>query len=181
MDEEIRVIQRVIRGDTGCFKTLVERYEKPIFRVAWNILQEGHLAEDIAQDVFLTAFKKLKSFDPSRSRFSTWLFTIARRKCLNALRKKRERSLTGIPEGADTRTPADCYREREYSDLLDRELEQMPAAQKTAFILAEVEGLSYQDIAAIEGIRLGTVKSRINRARERLKRVLQLVGVKHEG
>ena len=79
MPEEIQIIKRVISGDTDSFRLLVDRYQGPIMSMIANIIADRHACEDIAQDVFFTAYRKLKSFDPARSEFSTWLFTIARK------------------------------------------------------------------------------------------------------
>ena len=138
-----------------------------------HIINDSHTSEDVAQDVFLTAYKKLASFDSARSRFSTWLFTIARNKALNALKKKRPLVPKGLPEKTDLSNPADELTQREFFDKLDQTLEKLPKGQKTAFILAEFEKLTYQEIAQIEGIKIGTVKSRINRAKKKLRIALK--------
>ena len=93
MAEDIRIIRQVIDGDVDSFRLLVQRYHKPIISMINHIINDSHASEDVAQDVFLAAYKKLASFDPARSNFSTWLFTIARNKSLNALRKKRTNSI----------------------------------------------------------------------------------------
>ena len=107
-----------------------------MYRVILNIVGNGPRADDIAQEVFLSAFKSLRSFDPAVSRFSTWLFTIARNRSLNALRKKREVPLDGVPERAGSATPQDHYAAKEFYKLLDRALADLPSRQKTAFVLA---------------------------------------------
>ena len=76
MTEELRIIRRVINGDVDSFRLLIERYQRPVISMIRNITNDNHLCEDLGQDVFFTAYKKLASFDPARSSFSTWLFTI---------------------------------------------------------------------------------------------------------
>jgi len=173
MTQETQVIRQVLEGDIECFRLIVERYERPIARMIRNIINNRESCEDIAQDVFFTAYRKLASFDPARSNFSTWLFTIARNKSINALRKKRPLSMSELPQNSDRHNPSDELAEREFFDELDAGLEALPSAQKRAFVLAEFEELSYEDIAQIEGVRIGTVKSRINRAKKKLAKALK--------
>jgi len=173
MIQETQVIRQVVEGDIESFRLIVERYERPIVRMIRNIINNRESCEDIAQDVFFAAYRKLASFDPARGNFSTWLFTIARNKSINALRKKRPLSMSELPQKSDRHNPSDELAERELFDKLDAGLEALPSAQKRAFVLAEFEELSYEDIAQIEGVRIGTVKSRINRAKKKLAKALK--------
>ena len=173
MTQETKVIRHVLQGDIESFRLIVERYERPIARMIRNIINNRESCEDIAQDVFFTAYRKLASFDPARSKFSTWLFTIARNKSINALKKKRPLSMSELPQNSDTHNPSDELAEREFFDKLDAGLEALPSAQKRAFVLAEFEKLSYEKIAQIEGVRTGTIKSRINRAKKKLAKALK--------
>ncbi len=175
MTQETQVIHQVLQGDVESFRLIVERYERPIVRMIRNIINNRDSCEDIAQDVFFTAYRKLASFDPARSNFSTWLFTIARNKSINALRKRRPLSMSELPQNSDTHNPSDELAEREFFDKLDAGLEALTSAQKRAFVLAEFEELSYEDIAQIEGVRIGTIKSRINRAKKKLAKALKEV------
>ena len=169
MRRETEVIRQILQGDIESFRLLLERYERPVVRMVRNITNNIESYEDIAQDVFFTAYRKLVSFDPARSSFSTWLFTIARNKSLNVLRKKRVLSMSELPERADSREPSDNMARKEFFEKLDRELQALPSRQRRAFVLAEFEKLPYEQIAQIEGVRIGTVKSRINRAKKRLR------------
>jgi len=173
MIQETQVIRQVVEGDIESFRLIVERYERPIARMIRNIINNRESCEDIAQDVFFTAYRKLASFDPARSNFSTWLFTIARNKSINAMRKKRPLSMSELPQNNDPYNPSDELAEREFFDKLDAGLEALPSAQKRAFVLAEFEELSYEEIAQIEGVRTGTIKSRINRAKNNLAKALK--------
>lgn len=170
---ETDVIVRVLNGEVDSFRLLVERYQKPIIRFVRNVVDDSHICEDIAQEVFLTAYRMLGSFDPDRSEFSTWLFTIARNKSLNVLKKKKPLSMPRLPERTSPVNPADVLSQKEFFDELDRALQELPATQKTAFVLAELEQLSHAEIAQIEGVRIGTVKSRINRAKSKLQSALK--------
>ncbi len=173
MTQDLDVIHRILQGDIEYFSLLVEKYKKPIARMIRNITSSTQSYEDIAQDVFFTAYRKLASFDSARSSFSTWLFTIARNKSINAQKKKRPLSISNLPEKTDQNNPSDNLAQEEFFSELDRKLQALPTRQKTAFVLAEFEKLPYEQIAQIEGVRVGTVKSRINRAKKNLRLALK--------
>ena len=173
MPEEIQIIKRVISGDTDSFRLLVDRYQGPIMSMIANIIADRHICEDIAQDVFFTAYRKLESFDPARSEFSTWLFTIARNKAINVLKKKRPLTTHNPPETVDESSPPTHLGKKEVFELLDRAIGKLSPKLKTAFVLAEFERLPYHQIAQIECISPGTVKSRVHRARKKLSHALR--------
>ena len=173
MTEETSIIGAVLRGDTESFQLLVEGYQRPVLGMIRNITNDHHLCEDIAQDVFFTAYRKLRSFDSARSSLSTWLFTIARNKSLNALRKRRPIVMAELPEQIQSANPGDDLVGQEVFAELDKALQRLPDKQRIAFVLAEFEDLPYEQIAQIEGVRIGTVKSRINRAKRKLATALR--------
>lgn len=166
-DEELQIIRRTVDGEIEAFEYLVHHYQDRLLRMIATLLNdERRLAEDLAQIVFVEAFRRLKDFDPARSRFSTWLFMIARSRSLNALKKKRPTLLAELPEQyADNPEPEGRDRLR----TLDQALHQLPGKQKRAFTLVALEDLSYAEAAQIEGTTVGTIKSRVSRAREFLK------------
>jgi len=172
MTEETGIIRAVLEGDTESFRLLVQKYQKPIIRMIVNLINDRHICEDVAQEVFLAAYKKLPSFDPARSSFSTWLFTITRNKSINAMKKKRVLSVSNPPENPDFSEPADSLIRDELFVKLDRALQSLNPGHKRALVMAEFENLPYEQIAQIEGVRVGTIKSRINRAKQRLRSVL---------
>ena len=180
MVNESDAIQRVLGGDTESFQLLVRRYEGPVIRMIRNMTCDGESGEDLAQEVFLTAYAKLATFDPARSAFSTWLFTIARNKSINALKKKRPQARSRLPVRIDATEPSKDSERNELFAQLDRALESLPGRQRRALVLAEFEGLSYAEIARIEGTRIGTVKSRINRAKQKLAHALRRYGVEEK-
>ena len=173
MTQETKIIHQVLEGDIESFRFIVETYERPIVRMIRNLINNRESCEDIAQDVFFTAYRKLASFDPARGNFSAWLFAIARNKCINAMRKKRAFSMAELPHNIAENNPADELVERELFNKLDAGLEALSAGQKRAFIFAVFENLSYEEIAQIEAVRIGTIKSRINRARKKLAKILK--------
>lgn len=173
MAEETEVIRKILAGDIESFGFIVKRYEKPVVKMIRNMIYDKDCCEDVAQDVFFTAYRKLATFDPARSRFSTWLFTIARNKSINALKKKKAFLISKMPEVSSQDNPYDDIAEKELFGELDKRLHALPFRQQRALILAEFEKLSYEEIAQIEGVRTGTIKSRINRAKEKLAKTLK--------
>jgi RNA polymerase sigma-70 factor (ECF subfamily) len=173
MTKETEIIHQILEGDIESFRFLLSRYEKPVIRMIRNITYDTKSCEDIAQEVFMTAYRKLASFDRARSSFSTWLFTIARNKSLNELKKKKPLPISEPPEKSNPNNPSDDMTKKEFYDRLDKTLQALPSRQMRAFILAEFEKLPYAEIAQIEGTRIGTIKSRINRAKQKLRMALE--------
>lgn len=169
--EDRELVRRVLAGQTDDFRVLVDRHQQSIFRFAFGLLGNREEAEDIAQEAFLAAFANLSTYDSSRALFSTWLFTIARNRCINLLTRSRTNSLDE-PESIVDVTSADPLVGEELSQQLDRALAALPVDQRSAFVLAEIEELPYVEIARIEQASLGTVKSRIHRAKLRLQSLL---------
>ena len=152
MTDEPHIIQRVLDGDAESFRLLVERYAGPVVGMIRNVTGDARDCEDLAQDVFLAAFARLKTFDPARSRFSTWLLTIARNMSINWLKKKRLRvSAEPSPEIVNEGPLEDVTR-REAFARLDGALRSLPDRQRRALSLVEFEGLSYEEAAVIEEI-----------------------------
>ncbi len=172
MASEEQIVAQVLAGKTSEFRRLVEQHQQSIFRFARNLIGDEHDAEDITQEVFLAAFDKLASYDAKRASLQTWLFTIARNRCINCL--KRNQPVIDGQAIADTQPAANDNDSAriEFWKHLDEALDTLPIEQKTAFVLAEIEGLPYADVAHVEQTTLGTVKSRIHRARQRLRAVM---------
>lgn len=171
-DPENEIIARVKAGATNEFEHLVRRYQGPLFRIVGNLVDRAAV-EDIVQDVFLTAFAQIHRFDSRRGSFRTWLYRIARNRALNARRKKCERLMQQDPVIADGHT-LDCdLIISEAFRQLDRALAELDFKDRVIFVLAELEGLSYAQIAEVESLALGTVKSRLHRVREKLRQALK--------
>lgn len=169
MQDELETVSRVLRGDTEAFREIVDRYQRPILSFVRHLLLDPEDASDLAQEVFLTAFAKLSRFDPACSRLSTWLFTIAKNKTINANRKKRPRAILACPEEESRDEVSDGLVLGEMFVKLDAALRSLPDRQRRAFVLSQIEELPYEQVARIEGTRVGTIKSRINRARQNLQ------------
>ena len=172
MTEDHETILRVRSGDTDAFRFLVKRYERPLVCMIRNMIANPQTCEDVAQDVFVSAYQALGTYDPARCRFSTWLFTIARNKCLNALRRKSAGLMAELPERPDRHGPHDRLTEKELFEHLDAALAALPLEQKTAFVLSELVGLSGVEISGSMNVPVGTIRSRLSRARAALRESL---------
>ncbi len=172
--EDRELVKRVLAGQTDSFRLLVERHQQSVFRFASKLLGNREEAQDVTQESFLAAFANLSRFDCSRAAFSTWLLTIARNRCINLLKKSRPVALNN-PESLKADLSADPLVREELSQQLDHALAALSVQQRSAFVLAEIEALPYAEIARIEQITLGTVKSRVHRAKQRLQSLLEPV------
>ena len=138
-----------------------------------NLVGGSHQVEDLVQDVFVSAFARIGQFDPGRGTFRAWLFTIGRNRALNARRKKRESLLEEPAVIPDRRTAVDDVITKEAFQQLDRALAGLKFQDRVIFVLAEIEGLAYAEIARVERLPLGTVKSRLARIRAKLRSQLK--------
>jgi RNA polymerase sigma-70 factor, ECF subfamily len=170
--ENRELVTRVLAGSPDDFRVLVERHQQSIFRFALRLVGNWGEAEDVTQETFHAAFANLSSYDSSRAAFSTWLCTIARNRCFNLLKHSRTVALNELDSIAAV-TPTDTIVSQELSQQLDCALASLPVEQRSAFVLAEIEQLPYAEIARIECTSVGTVKSRIHRAKGRLQSLLE--------
>ena len=172
--EDRELVRRVLAGQTDDFRLLVERHQQSIFRFALGLLGDREEAQDVTQEAFLAAYANLSGYDSSRAVFSTWLFTIARNRCINWLKRNRPIELLN-PDAILGHESADPVGRQELSQQLDHALASLPVEQRSAFVLAEIEELPYAEIARIAQTSLGTIKSRIHRAKQRLQTLLEPV------
>ncbi|TWT97358.1 RNA polymerase sigma factor [Neorhodopirellula pilleata] len=169
------LIAHAIQGDLSAFEALVHQHSPAMLRFIRGILGDEHDAEDIAQQVWIRIYQNLHVFDERRGAFLTWLFQIARNQSLNTIRARGRSPIsfqTPVPEPNSISDPLKNMIMREEFALLDQVLAQLPADQRTAWILSELDGLSQAEIAEIEQIPTGTVKSRVARAKASLRRQL---------
>ncbi len=171
--EEETIVERVLAGDIEAFRELVDMYQEPLNRMIYQFIRDREGSRDLAQDVFVAAFRNLRSFDPDRSAFSTWIYSIARNRCLNALRKKRPVVMSEPPDEGLEATPSSEAGRKEVAQRIDAALEALPGRMKRVFVFSEIENLPQAEIARIEGISVGTVKSCLNRGRARLRAALK--------
>lgn len=160
--EELRWIQRVRQGDEVALTALIERHRTRLLRVAANILHDAHEAEDVAQESFLKGFKEIANLRDDRS-FSGYLYRICVRLCMDRLRSRRAEPLE-----FDRVVPSDGPNV-ENKVLVQKLLSQLTPDLRTTVVLREVEQLSYDEIAIVMKVPVGTVRSRLHTARERLR------------
>lgn len=174
-------------GHEKAFRDLMTRYEKPVFSLVFRMVRDRSLAEDLAQETFIRAFTAIGSYNPSY-KFSSWIFKIAHNLTIDHLRKRRLEtvSIHGAPhalteeeqartslELEDTGELPDAYVENlELGTQIERAIGRLRPEYRTATLLRHVEGYSYQEIAEIMDLPLGTVKTYIHRARLELKEML---------
>jgi len=185
---EAALIQRCNTGDEDACAELVAEHQRMVFQLAFNLLGDRDEALDLSQEVFLRVFRTLPAFR-GQSALRTWIYRIAVNQAANRQRwwRRRHRSaqvsldehlrLHGdIRETADGSTPDRVLAQKEIASRLWRAMEHLPFDQRTAIILREVEGLRYDEIAFSLGVAVGTVKSRLTRARQALRTELSEMG-----
>lgn len=168
-------LARAQRGEEAAWRALVERYQRPVFALLSRMLSpvaRRDLVEDLAQDTFLRAFRALPAFDRTApGRLSSWLLTIATRLALDELRQRRlaAEPLHTVPVPA---TGASSPDRRLLSEAVTRAVEGLSPDHRAVILLREVHGLAYEEVAAALEITVGTVKSRLSRARAELRAAL---------
>jgi RNA polymerase sigma-70 factor, ECF subfamily len=158
------------------FEEFVRKNEDRIFNLCLYMLGNPQDAQDAGQDTFIKAYKGIKDFRPEASLY-TWVYRIAVNTCLDHKKKSRHDPLKGeaLSEQLETsdQSPEGHYQTKKTAEALQSALQQLPEKLKSAIVLKEIEGLSYEEIGKVLDISIGTVKSRISRAREELKLILQ--------
>jgi RNA polymerase sigma-70 factor, ECF subfamily len=173
LDDDFSLIQRFIEGDESTFKTLVQRHKDKIRNIIYLTLNSSDAVDDIAQDVLITTYKNLKSFR-FESQFSTWLYRITVNKCKDHLRKVKIRSIfTPLKDGEEEPVYIPSMERKDISEIVNNAISKLPDKLRLPLLLKDIEGLSYQEIAEAVNCEIGTVKSRIFRAREGLRELLK--------
>jgi len=167
-------VQKVQGGDADAFETLVRRHEKKIFNLLYRWLGDYDEAADVAQEVFLAAFRAIKRFRGDSS-FATWLYRIGvnhaknRHKSLQAARQRQQAKEVSDAPGDPTSDPAEGVEQRERHDLVQRGLSELDADDALLILLHDLQEVRYEEISETLDIPLGTVKSRLHRARQALR------------
>jgi len=182
-DEEL--VARYVDGTKFAFQEIVHRYQDRLLNLIYRIIGDRDKAEDLAQETFVRVYRHIGRFDDSR-KFSTWIYTIAGNLAKNELRNrtrnpvvlyqmlrtKRKADLAQLEFGDETYAPDDLFAERRLREQVQVAVTRVPENHRVVFVLRELEGKSYEEIAEITGITLGTVKSRLNRARSRFAGII---------
>ena len=184
MDEAI-LIQQAKQGDVVAFNRLVLSYQEVAYNVAYRIMGEAPSAEDVTQESFISAYKSLNKFRGGN--FKAWLLRIVTNRCYDELRRYKRRPQSSLDEltednesfaflRSQTDGPEAYQQKRELVQAIERCLQSLPDEQRIVSVLCDVEAYNYNEIAEITGASLGTVKSRISRARLKLRDCLRGLG-----
>lgn len=178
-DEEL--VARSIGGDSESFNELVLRWERPIYALAYRVIGREEDARDVCQETFLRAFRALNGFR-GQAKFSSWLYRIALNLCRDWVRRDRRAPVVQLPEDmplddlAAVQEPADSIEDlvarRELTRAVENAMTRLPEEQRTAIILKEYHGLTFQEIADLVGCPLSTVKTRLYQGLTVLRREL---------
>jgi RNA polymerase sigma-70 factor (ECF subfamily) len=188
-DIDRQLVERAQRGDKRAFELLVEKYQRKLGRLLSRFIRDPSEVEDVMQEAFIKAYRALPGFRGD-SAFYTWLYRIGINTAKNYLAALRRRAPTsteidaeeaeGYDDGErlrDLNTPENMLLSKEVADAVNASMEELPQELRTAIQLREMEGMSYEDIARIMNCPIGTVRSRIFRAREAIaERLRPLIG-----
>lgn len=166
-------LRRAQRGDERAWRDLIERYQRPVHALVWRLLagRARHRVEDLTQETFVRVLRALPDFDPSgAASLSTWILTIATRLTLNEMRRPEMAELEREPIGRD-RADADAERRR-LGAAIAAGIAELPDAHRAVLVLREYHDLDYAEIAEALELDVGTVKSRLSRARAQLREYL---------
>lgn len=184
--EDSAVVGVFLEGEERAFDELVARYQTRLLNFVFRTIGDREKAEDLVQEVFVRVYRHLHRFDRSK-KFSTWIYTIASNLAKNELRNRSRNPLVLFQsirktwqdddrplqfEDAGSR-PDDLFRKRHLRTLVEESVEQLPEHHRQVFVLRELEGKSYEEIAEITSCNLGTVKSRLNRARNAFASIIE--------
>ena len=178
-EDETALIARIRDGDVEAYSGLVKRFQGPLMGFIFNLVHDRQLAQDLAQETFLKAYKSLRSYENrNNAAFSTWLFSIARNACIDALRRtkwKYEEIQEGHAVTSGEPGPLEGLDGARFRQVVESGLAQLHEKYRVAFELTLVQGFTYEEAARIMDSNLGTVRSRVHKAREHLKGKLRKV------
>jgi RNA polymerase sigma-70 factor, ECF subfamily len=182
--EDQDLVRRTLRGDKGAFEMIVRRYQQPVVNYIGRMVREREMALDFSQEIFLKVYASLGSYRP-QYKFSTWLFKIASNFMIDHWRKKKL-ATTSIDQSFDfeddgrrlqvadeSYSVGRLYELKEMRGRIDAALERVPPAFRELFVWRHVDGLSYEEMAEIKKLPLGTVKNRVFQAKEMLRKLLE--------
>lgn len=183
-DEEL--VARSTSGDTESFNQLVVRWERPIYALAYRVIGREEDARDVCQEAFLRAFRALKGFK-GQAKFSSWLYRITLNLCRDWMRRERRAAVVPAPEGVDlvelageggqVESVDDLVVRRDLGRFVAKAMAALPEEQRTAIVLKEYHGLTFQEIADLLGCPLSTVKTRLYQGLTVVRRQLEASGV----
>jgi len=182
---EKELLERAKNGEIEAFEKLVEGYQKKVFNIALRLIGSHDDASEAAQEVFVKVFKSINKFK-GEAAFSTWIYSITRNVCMDELRKKKNKNVVSLdeeiklPDGDvkrevedDKPTPEVITEKNELRAVVRKAILSLSEDHKTMIVLRDLQGMSYEEISKVFKCPEGTVKSRINRARQALKEKLK--------
>lgn len=186
MINEKELIKRAKNGEKDAFEEIISLYEKKVFSTIYYMVKNENEVEDIAQEVFIKIYKNLKNFKEESSLY-TWIYRITINVCIDEIKKKKniiyidekiktEDSELELQIEDERKGPDELAEDEELKRKLTECIRKLPIDQRTMIVLRDIKGFTYMEIAEMTKTNLGTVKSKINRARTSLKRVLEDVG-----
>ncbi len=183
--DDSAVVKRFLEGEQRAFGILVDRYDNRLVNFVYRTVGDRERAQDLVQETFIRVYRHLHRFDPTK-KFSTWIYTIASNLAKNELRNRSRNPLVFFQtikknweadhrplEWADhSYRPDDLYRKRHLRQVVEKAISELPEHHRVVFVLRELQGKTYEEISQITAVNLGTVKSRLNRARNNFARIV---------
>lgn len=182
MDHDPELVKRCLAGDNSAWEDLLQNHTRKIYSLCYRFTGRRSEAEDLTQEVFIKIFQTLKTFDAAQGAFPTWLARVARNHLVDHYRRTKKDRVTSSLEDelgsleekpSPTVEPVAQVESREHKELLQQALDRLSPDLREAVILRDLQDLDYDEIAQVLGVPEGTVKSRINRGRLELARVIK--------
>lgn len=186
MDMDTEIIERILKGDMDAFEELIDKYQKMIYNLAYRMFNNSSDAEDITQEVFLKIYRNIEKCSGKHS-IKTWVYTITYNTCIDEIRKTKGKEKISLDKklnsddgeysfeiASNEPTPEISLLNKEGIKEIENAINQLNETSKTLVFLRDIKGLSYNEISEIMAMNIGTVKSRLNRARNNLKNILKL-------
>lgn len=174
--DDLMLVRQCLEGNTKAFESIVDKYQKAIFNVAFRMVSDYDDAEDIAQSVFIKAFEKLATFNP-KYKFFSWLYRMAVNESLNFLNQRKRLQELDKNFVSKTKRPDEAYDDIELSQNIQNALMHLKPDYRAILVLKHFEDFSYEEIGYVLGIPEKTVKSRLYTARQLLKDILLKKGI----
>lgn len=186
MDMDIEIVDKILKGEMDAFEQLIDRYQKLIYNLAYRIFNNTSDAEDVTQEVFLKIYRNIEKCSGKQS-IKTWIYTITYNTCIDEVRKRKGKNNISLDMTLDSDdgeysfevasnepTPEASLLNKEGIKEIEEAINQLNEVNKSLVFLRDIKGLSYNEISEIMDMNIGTVKSRLNRARNKLKNILKL-------
>jgi RNA polymerase sigma-70 factor (ECF subfamily) len=185
--DDAKLVKKTLRGDKKAFEMIVQRHQHSLFNYIGRMISDRELALDFTQDVFVKAYASLRSYQPTY-KFTTWIYRIASNYIIDYWRKKKI-PVVSIDQPTDPDEEGSCIqvaddspsvtRSLEISELrqrLEKALDKLPGPLRELFVWRHINGLSYEEMAEIKKLPVGTVKNRVFQAKERMRQILEETG-----